>query len=76
MEYALVIMYLWAGATVAWAMLHVEEIGAALHGAIPDVFPAPQTSMRKKRVAAAVILGWPLVLPVWLRLWHKERSNV
>lgn len=75
MAIALAVLYLWAGATVCFALWHLEEIAEALHGLHPNEFSHKNNLRGEPMVMAVVTVGWPIVLPAWAWLLWKERAN-
>ncbi len=71
----LIAMYLWAGATVAFALWMFETIGQAMNGLLPE-----EKHLKKLRgnpgVMVILFAVWPIVLPMWAFIERKERSNV
>ena len=68
------IVYLWAGASVLFALWQIEVIGQAMNGLLPEEKRFNTYLRRKPAVMAIVFLAWPMALPIWVFI--ELRSNV
>ena len=59
------LMYAWAGATVAWSFRLFDEVKQAMDEALP-LKESVATVKYSMGVALTIAALWPVVLPIWL----------
>lgn len=75
MFWILIVMYVWAGATLAFAIWLFEDIGQALNSLPHTSTTKPfERKMTNNRVIILVALLWPIALPMWATIHFYERS--
>jgi hypothetical protein len=65
MIWILLLMYVWAGATVAWSFRLFDEIEQAMDEALPFK-ESVATVKYSAGIALTIAALWPAVLPIWL----------